>query len=207
MTKAEAMHKIESDGFSAVVNLASSLKTFLRIVADQPEIQSLSREMNSSKVTAEVFRRTMDLVMSPAEAEFEHPADAAIAAYIWLISNQDQKYAEIAAETVLDCPQFWWARKVADEIRSASRFHSNAGLVSRVLPSQVPGVDYTAHADANVFSIQSMQQLSGRGARAPQQPQASESFLLVQVDQGDLSDLFKSHDVGSNRIADLVAER
>ena len=55
MTAAEAMHGIETDRFAALTNLASNIKTFLRITAAQPEVQTLSRTLQTDPDVASKF--------------------------------------------------------------------------------------------------------------------------------------------------------
>lgn len=55
------------------------------------------------------------------EEQDEHPADAALAAYLWLLSSRDGDYSARAAETVLECKQCWWARKMAEHVRDQKK--------------------------------------------------------------------------------------
>jgi len=73
--------------------------------------------MKSDRVTLDVFARIVDLAASPAEGQYEHPTDSALAAYLWLLSSSDGDYSARAAETVLECKQCWWARKMAEHVR------------------------------------------------------------------------------------------
>jgi hypothetical protein len=131
MNVAEAMERIEGHAFSTMVNLASDFRTFERIVGSQPEVLALAGAMSSEQTTREVFTRAIELAKVPTDDAYEHPADAALAAYLWLLSSKDQKLSETVAETVLACKQCWWARKVAERVRDAARFHSGAGSRSR----------------------------------------------------------------------------
>jgi hypothetical protein len=127
MNANEAMEKIEGHAFSAMVNLASDFPAFLRILTSQPEVRALADEMKSDRVTLDVFARIVDLAASPAEEPYDHPADSALAAYMWLLSSRDGAYSTRAVETVLECKQCWWARKMAEHIRG----QKNARKVSR----------------------------------------------------------------------------
>jgi hypothetical protein len=124
MHAAEAMAGIEAPTFSALVNLASDVKTFLRILTAQPEVQALAAGMNAGAALEAVRGRLRVLTDTSAEDGYEHPADAAMAAYLWLVSQKDPPGGVIAAERVLRCKQCWWARKVADHVRSASQAFS-----------------------------------------------------------------------------------
>src|SRR5262249_17772083 len=135
MTAAEAMARIEAPRFSAIVNLASDLRTFLRIVGAQPEIHVLAREMNTEGVRAAVLERIRALVAVPSEEGQEHPSDAALAAYLWLLANLEKQPADSAAALIVTGQQFWWARKVAQTIRGGTPVAQDGAVP---LPSPTP---------------------------------------------------------------------
>ena len=112
MTATEAMGKIDSLRFSALANLASDFRTLLRILADQVEVRVLSEAMKSAGVTQEVFSRVHAQVQLPAEAGYEHPADVALAVYLWLLAARGRRFAESAAEAVAKCSACWWSSKM-----------------------------------------------------------------------------------------------
>jgi hypothetical protein len=116
MTTAEAMQKIEGARFSAITNLASDFKTFLRILADQPEVKSLAEAGAHEDVSRQVFERILELAGAPVDGEYEHPADTALAAYRWLLSSEDSHLSASAAEKVLGCKQCWWSSRMAEHV-------------------------------------------------------------------------------------------
>jgi hypothetical protein len=120
MTPAEAMNTIEGRRFAALTNLASNLKTFLRIAAQQPEVEALSRSMTSeSAVIAEVLQRALALAAVRADGEHESEGDAALATYLWLLNNHRPDLAQTAAGGLRQGRQFFWAKKLANELRLA----------------------------------------------------------------------------------------
>jgi hypothetical protein len=121
MNANEAMGRIEGHAFSAMVNLASDFPTFLRILASQPEMRALADEMKSECVARDLLARIVELAAAPAEEEYEHPADSALAAYLWLLSARDGDYSARATETILECKQCWWARKMAEHVRGLKK--------------------------------------------------------------------------------------
>lgn len=121
MNATEARERIEGHAFSAMVNLASDFPTFLRILSSQPEVRALADEMRSERVTLDIFARVGELAASSAEGEYEHPADSALAAYLWLLSAGNGDFSARAAETVLECKQCWWARKMAEHLRGQEK--------------------------------------------------------------------------------------
>lgn len=121
MNAAEAMDRIEGHVFAAIDNLASDFPTFLRILATQPEMGALAEEMECERVRLDVLARVVELAATPAEDGYEHPADSALAAYLWLLSGKDCADAESAVETILKCKSCWWARKMAEYVRSQKK--------------------------------------------------------------------------------------
>ena len=55
--------------------------------------------IGGEQTTREVFTRAIELAKAPTDEAYEHSADAALAAYLWLLSTRDQKLSETAAET------------------------------------------------------------------------------------------------------------
>jgi len=120
MTAAEAMNTIEGRCFAALTNLASNLKTFLRIAAQQPEVEALSHAMtNEPAVISEVLQRALALSAVRAEGERESEGDAALATYLWLLSNHRRDLAQTVAGSFRERRQFFWARTLADDLRLA----------------------------------------------------------------------------------------
>jgi hypothetical protein len=115
MNPAEALNAIEDRRFAALTNLASNLKTFLRIAAQQPEVEVLSRSIaDDPAVASEVLQRALALAASPVEGEVESEADAALATYWWLLSQHRRDFAQTVADSLRDRRDFFWARKLAD---------------------------------------------------------------------------------------------
>ena len=121
MNATEAIERIEGHAFSARVNLASDFPTFLRILTTQPEVRALADEMKSERATLDVFARASELAASPIEEGYEHPADSALAAYLWLLSARNGDCSARAVETVLECKQCWWARKMAEHVQKQKK--------------------------------------------------------------------------------------
>ena len=120
MNPDEAMNTIETRRFAALTNLASNLKTFLRITAQQPEVEAISRAMtNEPAVISEVLQRALAISAVRAEGERESEGDAALATYLWLLSNHRRDLAQTAAGNLREWRQFFWARKLADDLRLA----------------------------------------------------------------------------------------
>lgn len=130
----ELFQAVESDRFSALVNLASSYKLFLRALTAQPEVGQLAQAMQTTEAKKAVCDRALILAGFPGEAGREHPGDSALAAYLWLLHRADRGLAVLAAERVAEVPGCWWAKKVAEEVLSSGGLDGSTGKNS------VPGV-------------------------------------------------------------------
>ncbi len=132
MSAAEAMQTIEGDRFAALTNLASNLKTFLRIAAAQPEVETLARAVaNDPAVVSQVSQRALGLLAMPADGNHEHEGDAALATYLWLLSNHPQAFAEVAERIVRAQGHFFWARKVAHRAPTAHGIANGDGTEAK----------------------------------------------------------------------------
>lgn len=141
MTAADLMTQIEGDRFSALVNLASDFKTFLRILGDQPAVQALSLAVADDAIAHDVGKRVSELAAYPGGNGLEHPADAALAAYLWVLASNRPRLGESAAAAVRPCERCWWSRKMAEYISDPARFRpvaARVGAVSPVTPGTVP---------------------------------------------------------------------
>jgi hypothetical protein len=133
MTVGEAMQQVESDRFSALTNLASNVKTFLRIAAAQPETDALLRILaNTTLAVSQISGRALELSAASADPDHEHPADAALAVYLWLLGNHPHESGPVAAAILKEPGRFFWARKLAEPRQAPLReAHGNgAGAAS-----------------------------------------------------------------------------
>src|SRR5262249_48025310 len=113
MNTTEAMERIEAPAFTEVVNVTSDFRTFLRLLPSQPEVAALAAAPDDN-LAPKLLARVEELTRGPIERGYVHPADVALAAYLWLLSTRDAATATTAAETVLAAKQCWWARQMAE---------------------------------------------------------------------------------------------
>ncbi len=116
MTFEQAINTIESHGFAAEVNIASDLKTFVRVLGKHPAVTKIRSCLSLLNGVQRVNSRIEELLKAQSEVGFEHPNDAAIAAYVWIIASVGPELAHPIARLVPEKPEFWWARKVAKKI-------------------------------------------------------------------------------------------
>jgi hypothetical protein len=137
----ELFREIESHRLSALVNVASNFKTFLRALQEQPEVQRLAAAMQSPDIVKAVAERVAALARTESDPELEHPADAALAAYLWLLSDRDDQSARLAASAVSECARVWWARKVAEQILASEQQKLDSGSGPTLRPGTTPVTD------------------------------------------------------------------
>jgi hypothetical protein len=95
-------------------------KTFLRIAAQQPEAEVISRAMaHKPTVITEDWQRALALAAVPAQAKEESNEDAALATSLWLLSNRRRDLAQSAASRLGEARHFFWANKFARSLCAA----------------------------------------------------------------------------------------
>lgn len=115
-----ALAEIESTRYSIQVNLASDLRTFLRAVERHPSVQALLGAPLSPDDLAAISGRARNLIASEANDVYEHPADAAVATYLLILSRcSPEKACALADEFAVD-DKWWWARKVVERMLAAT---------------------------------------------------------------------------------------
>ena len=113
--------KLESDRFSAAMNVVSGVKQFVRAISSAPEVQELlasARSDDDSLVIAERFNQVAARATDPA---YENPWDVALAAYLLVLDQMDPAQATLCAERASMSSNGWWSRKIADVIVSGNR--------------------------------------------------------------------------------------
>ena len=96
----ESFGQLESHEFSAIVNLASNFKIFVRILAEQQAVQDLLEQMSNSEVRLAVSERALSLVHDPGQEGYEHPWDCALAAYLWLLAGAESEQAIVLVSNI-----------------------------------------------------------------------------------------------------------
>jgi hypothetical protein len=118
----KALAQIESPQFFAHVNLASGHKLFKQFLLAFPAVMDLLALIDDSAVASKVFDRAKELIATPCEGDYAHSWDSAIAAYCWLLTANTSDYARRLASDILKTPGFWWAKKIATEVKGTKSF-------------------------------------------------------------------------------------
>lgn len=115
--------EIESAAFAARFGLASDFAMAKRILARDPSVKGLQQELRDAPadgVVLVVLERVLRLTRAQVDYRYENPHDAALAAYIWALNEDDARIGAVAAEIVLNARQLWGARRLAAEILERS---------------------------------------------------------------------------------------
>ena len=113
MNPIDAMKMIESPEFAAYVNIASSYKVFLRLVASHEAIPCIRATMDQPSVADALLGRIKALTSIPPQDGFEHPHDTALAAYLLLLSEKGVPQAMTALALIGKTTGLHWAEQVA----------------------------------------------------------------------------------------------
>ncbi len=149
MTQAEAMREIEGHAFAARVNVGSDLRTFLRAAQEEPAVKFLFAELSREEAANTLVQRVSELSGEPVDPRYENPWDSALAIYLWMLSLKAPHLARIAAEATAQAAQCWWARTLAEQLRTASAVQTNAGVGNHDLSSST--TDQTSDADESII--------------------------------------------------------
>jgi len=129
----ELFRAIESDRFSALLNVVSGYRSFTRAVEQQPEVQQLRSAMRQPDVQLSVFVRLVQLLTREPDPKLENRNDVAVAVYIWSLTTLSSPLASVAAALVAQRHDFWWARKVAERVVPFGSIPTESGSSISVL--------------------------------------------------------------------------
>ncbi len=151
----EATAIIESQAFSARVNVASDLSTLLRAVLAESavaELILLLGRQDGQDVAFRLLRRTVTLVAERVNYRYEHPRDAAIATYVWLLSGSYPLLAMVAAEAAVLVSRSWWASRVAEYILQGKYAEAETSTAKATLgPPPYPDLSTPGTGNAPFF--------------------------------------------------------
>ncbi len=113
----ELQRKIESEEFTAMLNVASTSKAYLTGLNEQPAFKELTQLLRDSFADVnEVVRRIRALATVEIDPHYENPYDSALAAYVWALAVTRPNIARVAAVAAVSARQTWWGREVATQV-------------------------------------------------------------------------------------------
>jgi hypothetical protein len=127
MTTQEAMSDVESLGFSARVNIASSYGVFRSVLEDSEAVGFLLSQTESTDACLELLWRIQSL-SEEVEEHYRHRYDAALAAYVFVLSQKHEGVARTAARNLVRRDDMWWARIISGHLLQDEKKSSGASL-------------------------------------------------------------------------------
>ncbi len=112
----QSFEKLESDRFSATLNVVSGLNQFVRALSSSGEVQGLLASVRSGDDLRAIAERFNQVASRETDPEYENPWDVALAAYLLVLEQVDPKQAVLCAERASSGSNGWWSRKIADRI-------------------------------------------------------------------------------------------
>lgn len=166
MTFDEGLRDIESLEFAARVNIASDLRTFLRVAGNQESVTTVLSELASPQKQQRVFSEALRLSRLQVDLRYENPWDSALAVFVWVLSLRALQLARVAAEAAVQAPQCWWASRIAHDVlrgslvRSTQASRRTDDFIPLVLPANLNNIN----AGENILLSDLVRQLSSRVA-------------------------------------------
>jgi hypothetical protein len=109
--------RIESHELSALVNVASDLRSFRHAINAQPEFQELLEHLEDPAAAEAVRDHAIRLASVSVNPAYEHPHDPAVATYLLALSMWLENDAMDIVKALAESPPLWfWAVRVADDI-------------------------------------------------------------------------------------------
>jgi hypothetical protein len=117
----DVLGQIESHDFSALLDVASDLKSFHQAVNARPEFHDLLEHLKNKESADAVCDRAHELARWPIDPRDEHPYDAAVATYLLALSMWQEGLAREVAQVVAQSQSWWWADRVASDLFAVNR--------------------------------------------------------------------------------------
>lgn len=121
MTLNKLFSIIESVEFGLKLSAASGFSVVKMVLENDLTLQELIEvSKKSSENRAKVFERLVTLLEDNTEPEYMHDHDEALTAYLFVLSKTDENFVNLAADKMLQTPNLWWARRLAEELHQAA---------------------------------------------------------------------------------------
>lgn len=107
--------EIESIAFAARANIASDLRTFLKVIEAEPAVISLQTRLhNESTLIDDLLSAIRHLIDLEFDEECENPADTAVTTYGWIIASVYPKLEGLVSNVLGSLPNSWWSNNLAE---------------------------------------------------------------------------------------------
>lgn len=113
MTLKQIFDEIESHKFTALLNVASDLRTFLKITNSENCVRELLNKLDNTNARHRLIERVNILVNEKIDHRYLNPNDTALAIYIWAMSQKNLNSSKVTAEISVDAPNCWWSDKIS----------------------------------------------------------------------------------------------
>src|SRR5258708_21962644 len=135
MNLTKAFKKIESVSFAIEFSVISGFKVFQRALEENKTLLSLIADLRQRPERKDrVLERLIAVLQAEHSAEYQHPNDIPIAAYLFVLYRADPFMALGIARQLTNIQNLWWARLLAQSIVDAM----NIG--SMEMPLQLGGI-------------------------------------------------------------------
>jgi hypothetical protein len=124
--------QIESIDFAVQFSVVNSFKLYLMALQENTILRQLIDNLRKHPANIQKVAERLSFVLnSEHNAEFMHPQDEAIAAYLYVLSKSDTSEAVVAASQILAFQNLWWAKQLAtsvlENVRHTGAFTVEAG--------------------------------------------------------------------------------
>ena len=121
MNLSEILEAIDGPGFDALLNAASGFAV-LRLALEEHEVVQalillLKQEPPSQGL---VFEHLLALLPQNDQPEYAHPYDAALAGYLYALSQSDSPFTRQAIEAIWSTPRLWWSARLAQHLQEVA---------------------------------------------------------------------------------------
>ena len=109
---------IESVRFDVELSLASGFSVLRMILEEHETLRALVNMLRDNPQDSQrILSRIEKLLSDNPKPEFAHPHDSALTGYLYALNQVNSDLAQTAIEKILQTPNLWWARRLAEHIQ------------------------------------------------------------------------------------------
>lgn len=121
MTFKELINEVESSAFDIRFSVLSGLKILTLTLAHDETIRQLITHIHEKPEASKiVLQRLTALAQKDVPAEYAHPDDMAIAAYVYVLAQVNIETAQQATDIINNVHNLWWSRRLAQNLLNES---------------------------------------------------------------------------------------